>query len=118
MRYEEPTFAPPFRVLVLAACIPAWYEASSEEREAGLDALRGLFERLEERGARLLASMDDDHFATGQPYSLPFSIYVIYDVDDLGIVARAIHEVRSTPTLARFFRMEARVGRQLFLLPQ
>ena len=110
-----PQLEPPYRVLLLAASTDGWYAASAEQREEALDGLGALFERAHADGARLLASFDDDLFATGQPHSLPYSIYAIYDVDDLGVIVRMAHALRMSD-LGRMFRLEARVGRRLFLL--
>jgi hypothetical protein len=113
--YTAPSFEPPFRVLVLVASTAGWYAASGEERGRILDLLSGLLCAAENRGARLVGSMDDDLLATGQPSSLPYSIYILYDVDDLEVIVRLVHDLRSSE-LCRMLRMEARIGRQLFLL--
>jgi hypothetical protein len=113
--YAEPTWGPPYRILVLLAATQGWYEADLSTRDRALEALSELFATVEAEGARLVGSVDDDLFATGQPLSLPYSIYVLYDVDDLGIVVRMTQRLRASE-LARLFRCEARVGRSLFLL--
>jgi len=113
--YTAPSFEPPFRVLVLMASTAGWYAATSEDRGRALERMAELLRVFETRGARLVGSMDDDVFATGQPSSLPYSIYVLYDVDDLDIIVRMVHELRSSE-LGRLLRMEARIGRPLFLL--
>lgn len=115
MQYTPPRLEPPYRVLLLAGSTEGWYEASREEREEALDALAALFERAHADGARLVGSFDDDLFATGQPLSLPYSIFAIYDVDDLGVIVHLAHELRMSD-LGRMFRLEARIGRRLFLL--
>jgi len=115
MEYAPPAFDPPYRVLVLMASTDGWYAAPPDVREGALAQLSALFERAESRGARLVGSFDDDLFATGQPLSLPYSIYVLYDVDDLGVIVELAHELRSSE-LTHWFRLEARVGRKLFLL--
>lgn len=115
MEYAVPELARPYRVLVLAASTPAWYAAPSEERGRALDLLAELLERLQVNGARLVGSFDDDLFATGQPLSLPYSIYVLLDVDDLEAIVRMTHELRSS-ALGRMLRLEARIGRRLFVL--
>ena len=114
MDYQAPEFAPPYRVLVLAASTQGWYESQADERARVLDALHALFRRAGENGARLVASFDDDLFATGQPSSLPYSIYALYDVDDLSVIVAMVHELRTV--LGHVLRLEARVGRPLFLL--
>ncbi len=115
MEYPEPTFDPPYRVLVLVASTDGWYEASAEARDAATDELGRILLEAEEGGARLLASFDDDLFLTGQPAPLPYTIFVLYDVDDLAVVVRLVHRLR-TSDVARFLRLEARVGRPLFVL--
>ncbi len=115
MEYTSPAFEPPYRVLVLVASTSGWYNASSEERATALDLFAGLLERAAAAGARLVGSFDDDLFATGQPQSLPYSIYALYDVDDLAVMVRMVHELR-TSELGNMLRLELRVGRPLFLL--
>ncbi len=115
MEYSRPVLEPPYRVLVLAASTDGWFAAPTDDRERVLDRLASLFQRAHADGARLVGSFDDDLFATGQPLSLPYSIYAIYDVDDLAVIVQLIHGIRSSE-LARVFRVEARVGRRLFLL--
>ena len=115
MEYPEPDFDPPYRVLVLIASTDGWYEATSADRGVATDELGRILGEAERHGARLLASFDDDLFLTGQPAPLPYTIFVLYDVDDLGVVIRLVHRLR-TSTLSRFLRLEARVGRPLFVL--
>ena len=115
MEYPAPDFDPPYRVLVLIASTDGWYEATLTDRDVATDELRRLLREAEAQGARLLASFDDDLFLTGQPAPLPYSIFLLYDVDDLGVVIQLVHRLR-TSTLSRFLRLEARVGRPLFVL--
>jgi hypothetical protein len=113
--YAPPSLSTPYRVLVLIAATDGWYSGTSETRSQALDELARLFARMREDGVRLVGSFDDDLFATGQPLALPYSIYVLVDVDDLDSVVRLIHEVRSS-ALGAMLRLEARIGRPLFLL--
>jgi hypothetical protein len=115
VEYPQPHFDPPYRVLVLIASTDGWYEAPSDERDAATDELRALLRAAEDDGARLLASFDDDLFLTGQPAPLPYTIFLLYDVDDLAVVVRLVHALRSS-SLSRYLRLEARVGRSLFVL--
>ena len=114
MEYNEPHFRPPHRVLVLIASTDGWYSASSAERASATDGLRARLRDAESEGARLLGSFDDDLFLTGQPSPLQYSIFLLYDVDDLDVVVRLVHRVRTD--LGSFLRLEARVGRALFVL--
>ena len=120
MEYVPPAFQPPYRVMLFASAAHGWYQAADDaERERILTRLSAFFDEWEERGARLLYSFDDDYFVTGQPSSLDYSIYVQYELDSLDVVAAMIQRVREEVDgvrLDRSFRMEARVGRPLFLL--
>ena len=116
MEYAAPTFEPPYRVLVLAASSYGWYGASEDERADALDQFARLLQRVAAAGARLVGSFDDDLFATGQPLSLPYSIYALYDVDDLSAIVQMVHDLRASE-LGKMLRLEVRIGRPLFLLP-
>ncbi|MCZ7589975.1 MAG: hypothetical protein M5U27_14190 [Gaiella sp.] len=115
MEYPPPEFGPPFRVLVLIAATDGWYEAAPDVRASAIDELGAVLRRADQDGARLLSSFDDDLFLTGQPAPLPYTIFVLYDVDDLTVVVSLVHRLRSS-TLSRYLRLEARVGRRLFVL--
>lgn len=113
--YVAPTLAPPYRVLVLLAATDGWYRADATERAGVLEELDELLRGAESSGARLLASFDDDLFVTGQPMSLPYSISIVYEVDELDAIVGMVNGLR-TSSLGRYLRAEARIGRPLFLL--
>lgn len=115
MEYTTPSFEPPYRVLVLVASTAGWYAASDDDRASALDRFARLLDRVGAAGARLVGSFDDDLFATGQPLSLPYSIYALYDVDDLSVIVQMVHDLR-TSELGHMLRLEVRIGRPLFLL--
>jgi chlorite dismutase len=115
VEYAVPELRPPYRVLVLVAATDGWYEADASERWRILDEFGDLLGEMTRRGARLVGSFDDDLFLTGQPAPLPYTIFLLYDVDDLDAVVQLVHALRSS-RLARFLRLEARIGRMLFLL--
>jgi hypothetical protein len=115
VEYETPAAGPPYRVLLLAASTESWYAASAEQRSNALDQLAALLRQMRADGAELVGSFDDDLFATGQPLSLPYSIYILVDVDDLAVIVRMTHALR-TSELGAMIRLEARIGRPLFLL--
>jgi hypothetical protein len=118
--YERPTLEPPYRVLLLGAANDGWYRAAdAAERERLLERLEAWLAGWPERGARLLVSFDDDLFMVGQPAPLTYSLYIVYEVDDLAVVTQTLAELREEVDGIRLdsaFRMEARIGRQLFLL--
>jgi hypothetical protein len=113
--YTAPAFEPPFRILVLIGATAGWQAATAEEKALALERMRELLEGVERRGARLVGSVDDDLFVTGHPTSMAYSISILYDVDDLTPIVEMVHDLRSSE-LAPLLRMEARVGRPLFLL--
>jgi hypothetical protein len=113
LTYDRPRFAPPHRVLLLVAAQGDWWNTPQEDREALLPQLSSLLNG--NASVTLLASFDDDYFMTGNPTTVSFSMYLIYEVDDPDAIVGLVHEVRRS-ALARFFRVEARLGRQLFLV--
>lgn len=120
MDYDPPTFEPPYRVLLLCAATQGWYGAADlAGRRRILDRLGAFFAAWTAGGARLLGSFDDDLFVVGQPSSLGWSMFVLYEVPSLDLVAERLNALREEDDgirLDRCFRMEARVGRTLFLL--
>jgi hypothetical protein len=117
--YVPPNFSPPYRVLLMSAATEGWFQRPDNSvREPVIARMRHFFREWEERGATLLASMDDDFFLVGQPTSLEYTIFLIYEVPSLDLVADLVQSVREEVEgvrLDKYFRFEARVGRQLFV---
>jgi hypothetical protein len=103
------------RILVLGGGLPAYFEASEEEkREVFLPAFKGLLARWEELGARVVASFCDDVLQVGPAAPGAWAWYLIFDVDDLDVAAAMIGAVREPIVgvrLDRYARFEVRVGR-------
>lgn len=122
MPYVAPSFALPHRTLLLVAAGDGWYQAEDgAARDGILNRLQGFFDGWTDGGASLVGSFDDDYFVVGQPSSLGWSIFVLYDVPSLDLVVERITSTREEVEgvrLDRAFRMEVRVGRNLFLLPR
>lgn len=120
MHYVPPSFAAPHRVLLLAAASHGWYQApDAATRERIIVQLKRFYERWSEHGARLLGSFDDDYFLVGQPSPLPYSIYTLYEVDSIEFIPALMNSLREDVDGIRLdscFRMEARIGRSLFLV--
>jgi len=120
VEYDPPRFEPPYRVLLLAAAAQGWYQAPDDDaRRRALDRLQEFLDGWARGGARLIGSFDDDFFIVGQPSSVGWSIFVLYEVDSLDVVAERIQSAREEIGGLRLdacFRMEAHVGRQLFLV--
>ncbi|CAN5312961.1 hypothetical protein BH20ACT13_BH20ACT13_18350 [soil metagenome] len=120
MHYAPPSFQAPHRVLLLAAATHGWYQAADlAARDRILLQLRRFYERWLEHGARLLGSFDDDYFLVGQPSPLHYSIYTLYEVDGVEFIPALMNSLREEVDGFRLdscFRMEARIGRSLFLV--
>jgi hypothetical protein len=102
-------------VLVLGGGLPAYFEASEEEkRDVFLPAFRALLARWEELGARVVASFCDDVLQVGPAEAGRWAWYLIFEMDDLDVAAAMVDEVR-TPIegvrLDRYVRFELRIGR-------
>jgi hypothetical protein len=119
MRYAPPSFEPPHRVMLFAAASHGWYQTPDvAARERILAALSAFFERWTDGGARVLGSFDDDYFLVGQPAPLHYSIYVLYEVDSIDFIPSLMQTLRDEIDGVRLdacFRVEVRIGRQLFL---
>jgi hypothetical protein len=103
------------RILVLGGGLPAYFEASEEEkRDVFLPRFRALLAEWEELGARVIASFCDDVLQVGPVSATSWAWYLIFEVDELETVAKMIDRVRAEVDgvrLDRYVRFEARVGR-------
>jgi hypothetical protein len=119
-QYVPPDISPPYRTIVLAAASHGWYQASDEEREEKiLPRLSALFDEWRSLGAEFIASVDDDLGTVGQPNALGFSIFIVMETPSLEALAQMMQRLRVTVDgvrLDRCFRVDARLGRPLFLL--
>jgi hypothetical protein len=105
----------PQRILVLGGGLPAYFDASEEEkRDVVLPRFRSLLAAWEELGARVVASFCDDVLQVGPAGPGAWAWYLIFDVDDLAVPAAMIERVRSEVDgvrLDRYVRFDVRVGR-------
>jgi hypothetical protein len=105
--------------MVLGSLMPGYYTSGDDERrDAILPAMKAMLDAWETLGARLIGSFDDDLFLAGPPQSVPFSIYLLYELDDVDTLVQMIQLVRERHNGVRidqYIRFEARVGRGLFL---
>ena len=83
-----PTRSDRKRAILLGAMTSAYYDiATDEERERVIAPLPELVEEWQELGARVVATLDDDLFMVGEPGSSRFTFYLMFEVDDLQVVA-------------------------------
>lgn len=105
----------PYRVMLAGAPLESFFSASEDEKaDCFLPRFRAVLAEWEERGARVVASFCDDVLMVSPPGSIDFSWYLIFEVDDLDVVAAMINAVRATVEgvrLDRYVRFEARIGR-------
>jgi hypothetical protein len=103
------------RILVLGGGLPAYFEASEEEkRDVFLPRFRALLAEWEELGARVVASFCDDVLQVGPASASSWAWYLIFDLDDIATAAKMIERVRTEVDgvrLDRYVRFETRIGR-------
>jgi len=120
--FKRPTVPRPLRVVILGAATEGWYQASAEDRrDRILPRIKAMFDEWRGMGAKVLATVDDDLFMTGQPTGTGWSWYLVLDVPDADTVAAMIDAARievGGVRLDRVIRLEARIGRPFFLLEQ
>ena len=107
--------AGPHRILVLGGGMPAYFEASEDEkRDVFLPRFRALLAEWEELGARVIASFCDDVLQVGPVTSDASAWFLIFEIDDLDVARKMIERVRTDVDgvrLDRYVRFEVRIGR-------
>jgi hypothetical protein len=105
----------PYRVMLVGAPLESFFSASNEEKsERFMPRFVAVLAEWEKRGARVVASFCDDVLTVAPPRSVDFVWYLIFEVDDLDIVAAMICDVRTEVDgvrLDRYVAFEARIGR-------
>ena len=106
------------RVLVLGGGLPAYFDASADEKENVFQPrFRALLAHWEELGARVVASFCDDVLQVGPVVPGAWAWYLVYDVDDLETTSRMLDAVRLDRDgirLDKYVRFELRIGRPFF----
>jgi len=107
--------AGPHRILVLGGGLPAYFEASEDEkRDVFLPRFKTLLADWEGLGARVVASFCDDVLQVGPAASGAWAWYLIFEVDELDTASAMIDLVRREQDgvrLDRYVRFEVRIGR-------
>jgi hypothetical protein len=107
--------AGPHRILVLGGGLPAYFDASEDEkRDVFLPRFKALLAAWEELGARVVASFCDDVLQVGPAAPGSWAWYLIFEVDELDTAAAMIDLVRREQDgvrLDRYVRLEVRIGR-------
>jgi len=115
-KLKKPIKAPKsLRVLINMAASAAFYDLEDETLKSKMlshleDVCRSW---LEEPGVRFITSFDDDLFMTGDPRGFQrWSIYIIFEVDELNLAVEMIDDCRQGDVkLQRYFTVTATLGR-------
>ena len=103
------------RILVLGGGLPAYFEASEEEKLSVFQpAFRAMLADWEAAGARVVASFCDDLLQVGPAASGRWPWYLVFDVDDLDVPIAMMNRVRTEVDgvrLDHYVQFEVRVGR-------
>jgi hypothetical protein len=103
------------RILVLGGGLPAYFDASEEEKQnVFLPRFGAMLAEWEALGARVVASFCDDVLQVGSVSPGAWAWYLIFEVDDVDIAAKMIERVRIAVDgvrLDRYVRFETRIGR-------
>jgi hypothetical protein len=106
------------RVLVLGGGLPAYFDASGDEKKnTFLPRFRAVLAEWEELGARVVASFCDDVLQVGPVVSGAWAWYLIYEVDDFDVTTKMLEAVRRDHDgirLDKYVRFELRIGRPFF----
>ena len=101
------------RVLFCAGVLPAFFNASLEERKSVFTLCRQVFSNWEERfGVKVLGSLDDDQSQIGPSLTYPWTFYALADVPDIDTVNKIVNQLREGESpLFKYINLETRIGR-------
>jgi hypothetical protein len=103
------------RILVVGGGLPAYFEASEEEKLSVFQpAFRVMLADWEAAGARVVASFCDDVLQVGPAVPGRWPWYLLFDVDDLDVPIAMMNRVRTEVggvRLDHYVQFEVRVGR-------
>jgi hypothetical protein len=107
----------PYRVMAVGCATTSFFAASEEEKnEQFFPRFTQMLAEWEQLGARVIASFCDDVFQVG-PNRQPWAWNLIFEVDDLDIVAAMVQAVREPVDgirLDRYLEFEVRIGRPFY----
>jgi hypothetical protein len=103
------------RILVLGGGLPAYFEASEEEKRSVFQpAFRRMLADWEAAGAHVVASFCDDLLQVGPAARGRWPWYLVFEVDDLDVAIAMMNRVRAEidgVRMDRYVEFEVRVGR-------
>ena len=104
----------PWRMIVRGAFQDPWSTASQEEKDAVFDEWIQIHRGWQERGCRLIATLDDELNMVGQPGARLWNFYSISEIPDPAITLELLNPFRTEDParirLDRYLRFELVVG--------
>ena len=103
------------RVLVCAGVLPAFFDASAEDKSYVFSKCREVFGGWKERyGIEVLSSMDDDQLQIGPTLGYPWTFYIMCDAPSHEIMIDVVDQLRrGEKPLSRYIKVDVRMGRPL-----
>jgi hypothetical protein len=110
----------PWRMLVRGAFQDPWSVATQEEKDKVFDEWIAIHREWQERGCRLIATIDDELNMVGQPGSRLWNFYSLWEIPDPAITLELLNPFRTEDPervrLDRYFRFELVVGKPIVSL--
>jgi hypothetical protein len=111
------------RVLLCLGNNQNFFNAPREEQLDVWHAFSSMWNAIHDLpDVKVLGNLDDDQSMVGPSYGYPWTTYLLADFPDLESVHAACNLVRTTPVdkdgvykLWRYFKIEARIGRELII---
>jgi hypothetical protein len=105
----------PWRMIVRGAFQDPWSTATQEEKDRVFHEWIAIHREWQERGCRLIATLDDELNMVGQPGARLWNFYSLWEIPDPSITLELLNPFRTEDPnrvrLDRYFRFELVVGR-------
>jgi hypothetical protein len=104
----------PWRIIVRGAFQDSWSTATQEEKDKVFAEWLAIHKSWQQKGCRLIVTLDDELNMVGQPGARLWNFYSIWEVPDPKITWELLNEFRTEDPgrvrLDRYFRLETVVG--------
>ena len=104
----------PWRMIVRGAFQDPWSTASQQEKDDVFEEWMAIHKTWQEKGCRLIVTLDDELNMVGQPGARLWNFYTIWEIPDPKITYELLNEFRTEDPgrvrLDRYFRLETVVG--------
>jgi hypothetical protein len=106
--------AHPWRMIVRGAFQDPWSTATQEEKDKVFHEWIEIHKRWQEKGCRLIVTLDDELNMVGQPGGRLWNFYSVWEVPEPTVTWELLNEFRTEEPgrirLDRYFRLETVVG--------